>query len=429
MNKQFALITSYGGRTCVLQHDQRDEHGEPKEYWLTMGDFHTVAAKEGSIRLWDADAGKWKKMPVSKWWLTQKKRLAYQSVIFDPSTTSRNVRGHYNLWSGFGVTPKQGSWSLLYDHIQKVLCNGDEAFFAYVHKWLAWCVQNPHLQAEVAIVFRGRKGTGKGILGECMIRIFGNRHSLHLSNPVQLAGRFTGHYECCVFVFADEAIWAGDKTAEQQLKSLITNPTYALEAKFKDARLAANRLKFLLASNSDWVIPSGDRERRWAVGDVSEARIGDHPYFDELIEEINGGGLEAMLHDLLHMKLESWHPRDDVPETDAARDQNRLSLTPEQKWLFYLLQQGKLPRPGLKHKNRCKLDDLLESAQQSVGHKKSLQHADLINFFKNWDITPHHSNKANTWQFPALAKIREKFDTLFGKQQWPEPWSWQDAIT
>jgi hypothetical protein len=38
---------------------------------------------------------------------------------------------------------------------------------------LAWTVQHPAEQAEVALVFLGEIGTGKGTLGKAMCRIFG----------------------------------------------------------------------------------------------------------------------------------------------------------------------------------------------------------------------------------------------------------------
>ena len=36
--------------------------------------------------------------------------------------------------------------------------------------WLAYCVQHPGRQAEVAVVLRGLKGTGKGMVGQMLMR-------------------------------------------------------------------------------------------------------------------------------------------------------------------------------------------------------------------------------------------------------------------
>ena len=433
MNRKYALIRSYLGKTMVL-HEGRDEKGNPQEYWHIINEFHNgVAANEGYIEVDNPQTNKTKWMAVSKWWITRKKRREYQSVVFDPSTSS-SVRGHYNLWSGFGVVPEPGKWPLMYDHIGQVLCNGDEHFFAYALRWLAWCAQNPHLQAEVGLVFRGAKGTGKGVLGEAMIRIFGFRHSLHLSNPTQLAGKFTGHFEQCVFVFADESIWAGSKLEEQQLKALVTNPTYALEKKFKDAKLAVNRLKFLMGSNSGWVVPSSDgHERRWAVQDVSKEYIGNRAYFDALHKELyKQGGLEAMLSSFLNADLKGWHPRNDVPDTAALREQAMLSLASQEKWLWGLLWAGKLPYHLISKPNAMRTeneDGIVECAQRAIGNikGKSIQLADLKPFFKEWGIEhQRHYKKGRWWEFPPLPKIRAQWDEKFGKQDWSDTEEWAE---
>jgi hypothetical protein len=431
MNGKYAVIKSYLGKTLVM-HAMTDEKGRPQEYWYTIHDFHKGAASnEGWIEVHNSNAatpGKTKFIPVTEWWIKHKKRKEYKTVVFDPSTDSRNINGHYNLWSGFGVKPEPGSWVLMRAHLFEVLCNGDKNFFEYAVKWLAWCVQNPEKQAEVGLVFRGDKGTGKGVLGEAMIRIFGFRHSLHLSNPTQLAGRFTGHFEQCVFVFADESIWAGSRLEEQQLKALVTNPTYALEKKFKDAKLAENRLKFLMGSNSDWVVPSSEgHERRWAVQDVNKKYIGNRTYFNALHEELyKCGGIEAMLSSLLHLDLEGWHPRNGVPDTAALRDQAMLSLSSVEKWLYGLLWEGKLSHPFLSDGSRIRTGDLVISAQENIGNVrgKPIQLADLKPFFEKWNIKHHRNEKGRFWQFPKLEDIRVAWDYRFGKQEWSKPLEW-----
>ena len=96
LNKLYALVRSYGGKTVVL-HEGRDERRDPKEYWQSVGDFHTVAATEPRVCVGFKANGEPKYIPASKWWLTKKKRREYQDVIFEPSTNDRNVNGHYNL--------------------------------------------------------------------------------------------------------------------------------------------------------------------------------------------------------------------------------------------------------------------------------------------------------------------------------------------
>ena len=56
-------------------------------------------------------------------------------------------------------------------HIEEVLASGNADHATYIINWIAWAVQNPADRAEVALVFRGKKGTGKGTLGNTLVII------------------------------------------------------------------------------------------------------------------------------------------------------------------------------------------------------------------------------------------------------------------
>jgi hypothetical protein len=91
---------------------------------------------------------------------------------------------------------------------------------AYILKFAAWCLQNPGERAEVALVFRGEKGTGKGTFARALKDIFG-QHGLHIFSAKHLTGNFNAHLRTCLLLFSDEAFWAGDKQGESTLKGLL----------------------------------------------------------------------------------------------------------------------------------------------------------------------------------------------------------------
>lgn len=234
--------------------------------------------------------------------------------------------GRLNLWRGFGVEPAPGDWSLMQRHIKEVLAAGDEEASAYVENWLAWAVQQPAERAQVALVFKGGRGTGKGTLGNAMCHIF-RQHATHISSVDHLAGRFNAHLRDAVLLFADEAYWPGDKGGEGTLKRLITEPTLFIEAKGRDGVTVPNMLHVLMASNEGWMVPAGEHERRYAVFQVSEAKRQDDDWFTPLYQQLEAGGYAAMLHDLMHHDLGDWHPRH-IPMTEALREQQLQSLEP-----------------------------------------------------------------------------------------------------
>jgi len=244
----------------------------------------------------------------------------------------------WNLWQVFTVEPQPGEWSFMRDHLRDVICGGDAGLFAYVLGWLARMVQHPDQPGEVALVLRGKKGTGKGTLGNWLIKLLG-QHGVHIAHAKHLVGNFNGHLRDAVFVFADEAFFAGDKLHEGVLKALVTEPSITIEAKYQNAVMMANMTHILMASNSDWVVPATTDERRFCVMDVSDSRIGDRDYFNKLNVQMETGGLAAMLHDMLNHDLFGFDVRQ-VPQTEALDAQKRLSLDSLHCWWLSVLKRG-----------------------------------------------------------------------------------------
>lgn len=276
----------------------------------------------------------------AQFWLKHPQRRQYKGVIFDPSG---DHAGWLNLWRGWAVDPAPGDWSLLDRLIREVLTDGDPQGYRYVLNWMAAMFQRPSEAAEVAIAFRGAKGTGKGTLGRVLQHIAG-AHGLHISSPEHITGRFNSHLQNCICLFADEAFWAGDKSGEAKLKALVTEPTVAYEGKGRDAVMGKNLIHIVMASNSDWVVPAGlDGERRFAVFEVNDSRKDDHKFFRALNRQLDNGGRAAFLHDMLARDIRGWHPRNDIPQNGALAEQKLRGMDAEFSWWYSLLYEAELP--------------------------------------------------------------------------------------
>lgn len=274
---------------------------------------------------------------VADWWLNHRGRRTYlDGVVFDP--TGKAPETCWNLWSGFAVGPKPGDWGLLREHVLRVICCGNEEYFRYVIRWAALMFQRPTEPGEVVLVIRGLKGAGKGIFASALVRAWG-AHGIHIRDAKHLVGNFNAHLRDCVCLFADEAFFAGDKQHESVLKGLVTERTLPIEGKFRDLVTAANMLHVIMASNADWVVPATHDERRYAVFNASDNRIGDRKYFAAIAKQMAAGGLAAMIHDLLHMDLSDYEVRD-VPQSEALADQKKHSMDHLDRWLLEVLERG-----------------------------------------------------------------------------------------
>ena len=103
-----------------------------------------------------------------------------------------------NLWQGFAVKPRAGSWRTAQANtLRTIICNGNTDHFDYLMDWMADLVQHPEKQGEVAIVLRGNEGTGKGILARALKYLLG-QHGFAISNARHLTGNFNAHLRDCV---------------------------------------------------------------------------------------------------------------------------------------------------------------------------------------------------------------------------------------
>jgi hypothetical protein len=331
------FVSRENGKTCVFREKRDDERGRQ---WLERMGTKDVVDFYRNRRIDVSTTAKPKPIGLGDFWLNHHDRRQYNDVVFAPN---RETPGSYNLWRGFSVKPKQGNWSKMQYHIKEVMCAGDDTLNDYVIGWTASAVQYPDRPGEVALVVQGGRGTGKGTFAHGVGRLFG-QHYLQIAQSRHLVGNFNAHLRDCVFLFVDEAFWAGDRQGENVLKAMVTEPTLVIEPKGINSFSVPNYLHIIIASNNDWIIPAGDQERRYCVLRVSDIHAQDTPYFAELRAEMDNGGLAAMLYDLQNMDLSKFNVRK-VPYTTALKEQMLHSLSPERRWWYEELLSGEIWNP------------------------------------------------------------------------------------
>lgn len=296
------------------------------------------------VEVGEADGKPIRKSSAVIWLSHPKRRQFIHGVTFDPSMKN-DEPGVLNLWEGYAIKPAPGDWKLMQSHILAIICKGNQGHYEYLLSWMARMLQNPAEQGEVAVVMKGREGTGKGTLAKALMRICGH-HGLAISNPKHLVGNFNAHLRDVVFLFADEAFFAGDRSHVGVLKSIITEEYLTVEAKYSNAQQMPNFLHVMMASNEDWVVPASLEARRFMVLEVDDAAKGCHSYFDLLNAEMDGGGLAAMLHDMLARDISGFNVRA-VPTTDGLQTQRKLSLGTNEQWWLDCLERGYVFRSKL----------------------------------------------------------------------------------
>jgi hypothetical protein len=275
-------------------------------------------------------SGSTKAISAEKFWKESPKRHQ-RKIVFKPGGTTDPEE--FNLWRGFAIEPHKG-WQKqrrLLRHIRDVICRGDKAKFKYLMRWLAWAVQNPDKHPGVVIVLKSRKeGTGKSTLGYVMLKIFGP-HGALIDDKDRLLGQFNDWIEGMSFVLAEEVLWAGDPKTRDKLKSFITGDTIRIERKFGASRAIPNRMHAVVTTNHEHAVAAGVRDRRFVVLDVSDERVGDNAWFDQLYRDLDDGGINEFLYLLQNLQLGTWHPRE-ILKTAETTEQQRMSADSVSQW-------------------------------------------------------------------------------------------------
>jgi hypothetical protein len=334
LNSKYAL-TNLHGKERVLEVVVDPESGYRSPAFKTVQDLH---AKLASVRVFREG----RRVNAAKVWLEHPRRRDLDGLTFEPYPPGRVLERprHFNLFQGWPVAPVEGDCSLFLEHLLQNVCLGNEEHYRWLLGVLAHGIQRPAEKLGISIVLKGRQGVGKGKVVEWYGKLFG-AYFLHVSQGSHLTGRFTGHLEAKLLVFADEAIWAGDKAAEGALKALITERESVIERKGIDAVRLPSFLRVIIASNNEWVVPAEPEERRFAVFEVSTSRMQDHEYFAAIDRQMNSGGLEALMHHLLNVNLDSITLRK-IPRTSALAEQKEQSLDWVSRWWQERLWQGAL---------------------------------------------------------------------------------------
>ena len=190
---------------------------------------------------------------------------------------------------------------------------------------------------------QGGEGTGKGTLANAMAHILGpSAYATSRSNDV--VGKFNAHLRHRVFLFCDEAFFAGNRHDADALKTLITEPTFSTEGKGGAILSWPNYLHIMMATNAEKAIRASLDSRRYFVLKVAPLTPDrGEAYFAAIRAELADGGYEAMLYDLLHHDLTGFSVRK-FPKTPALVEQRERPLTGPNVWRREVLASGRYTR-------------------------------------------------------------------------------------
>lgn len=277
------------------------------------------------------------KKVIEEFWNSPNTHL-YDQIAFDPRPTPSTT---LNFWSGHLSDPKPGNWVVIRDYLLKVICSQDQFLFNYLLCYLSHMVQHPEEKPGVMIVLLGGQGTGKGVFFT-LLRAIWPLTTLQVSKIDQVVGRFSSAVERNYIICMDEALFAGDRQAIDNLKSIVTEQYLHIEQKFQPARTIESVHRLCAASNHDHFAHVESDDRRFVFVRVSNVHQQDTRYFRSIAQAIsNDDTIKALIYYLQRKDLSNFDIRQ-KPQTDEQLFQKIKSLQGFERFWYEILSSKNL---------------------------------------------------------------------------------------
>jgi Family of unknown function (DUF5906) len=228
-------------------------------------------------------------------------------------------------------------------------------------------------------------------------------------------------------------LFVGDARDADIIKTLVSEQTKMIERKGIDAVPVANYARTIFASNHDHVLRIDAHDRRFVslhvalppdmVGAAGATKR--RAYFVAIIEQMNSGGREALLYELLNNGDVGKFNPEAIPQTEELSRQKLLSASPGDLAIIELAQDGVLPgamgsKPWMA---RSHLDNsragLFDHIKRHGG--RALEHASdnlISEVLKKWGFEKKRLTAGNAWQAPDLTELRGKIRQMYSVVEW-----------
>jgi len=275
---------------------------------------------------------RWEEIKSNHVWQS---RAVYRDQIgFDPTGNDSNIV--CNRWKGWPTKPanlakpEDGCSHLL--GLLFTLCSeetnkpvdGEQAVFQWIIKWLAYPIQNPGAKLDTALIFHGPQGTGKNLFFGAYGEIYGEHFSLITQDTME--DQFNSDWvDQKLFVLADEIVAMQERThVKNKLKTMVTGKTVRINQKMIAAYTEKNFYNIVFLSNELNPVVLEKNDRRYLVVWTPEKRGKD--YYQDVKNEIDNGGIQALHQFLLNVDLTGFNPNSSPPMTHAKQDLIYLNL-------------------------------------------------------------------------------------------------------
>lgn len=186
------------------------------------------------------------------------------------------VKGGRVLWNAYEpsrVRAMEGDTQPWEDYLQHLI--PVEADRHEVKRWVATLIARRDVRMLYSLLLvSATQGVGKSTLGQILAVQLGETN-VSFPNPQSIEGRFNSWQNGKLLAWVDEIYTEGKRHVYDKLKNAITDPTVEVETKGVDGFVISNWIVIGACSNSRRALYIPNKDRRWFIPRVSEAKRGE----------------------------------------------------------------------------------------------------------------------------------------------------------
>jgi hypothetical protein len=129
------FVASMGGSVRVARLVRDEALGRDRLVFLREADIRLKYA-HCHYKVGVSPSGRDIVLGAGEAWLSDYRRRTYDRIALIPDGPCPPEV--YNLWRGFGVQPKAGSWATIEVHLRTVVCSGNAEHYRWLVGWLAY---------------------------------------------------------------------------------------------------------------------------------------------------------------------------------------------------------------------------------------------------------------------------------------------------
>lgn len=283
-----------------------------------------IPTRDGEVKVVERSA--------AQQWLKWPGRAEVKKVVYEPGQPAF-INNTFNTWKGWGLEPTTGD-TKLWDQLLRHLFGNDREAQEWFENWLAYPLQYPGTKLYTsAVVWGSQHGTGKSLIGDTMLRIYGENGGVIRGR--ELVASHNEWAENKQFIVGDDVSGDDKRETADLLKAMITSEVLRINPKYISAFTMRDCINYYFSSNHPDAFYMEDTDRRMFIHEVRSSPM-PRAFYDAYRTWYRGPGAAAVFGKMLERDVSAFDPTHPALLTSSKEEMLELGRSDLGSWVSAL---------------------------------------------------------------------------------------------